>query len=169
MQDKRKTLEQRATMTDIERLRHSVSHVLATAILKLWPEAQFAAGRGLRWLSRQRDVLAQEFANDGSVKTLKEQRPCAAGSTLVCHVDAANQRHGQIRIPQELRSTGLPGAGRLTASSFMYGAEITVYCEQVPGIPTSDSAACCLRASASPSRRKPFLCSALACWTTRST
>src|SRR5438045_9620377 len=31
-------------MTDIERLRHSASHVLATAILRLWPEAQFAAG-----------------------------------------------------------------------------------------------------------------------------
>jgi threonyl-tRNA synthetase len=44
MSDDRKTLEQRATMTDIERLRHSASHVLATAILKLWPEAQFAAG-----------------------------------------------------------------------------------------------------------------------------
>src|SRR6266702_3671091 len=44
MADDRKTLEQRATMTDLERLRHSASHVLATAILKLWPEAQFAAG-----------------------------------------------------------------------------------------------------------------------------
>ena len=42
--DDRKTLEQRAQMTDIERLRHSASHVLATAILKIWPEAQFAAG-----------------------------------------------------------------------------------------------------------------------------
>jgi threonyl-tRNA synthetase len=31
-------------MTDIERLRHSASHVLATAILKIWPEAQLAAG-----------------------------------------------------------------------------------------------------------------------------
>src|SRR6267154_2726912 len=39
-----KTLEQRAQMTDLERLRHSASHVLATAILKIWPEAQFAAG-----------------------------------------------------------------------------------------------------------------------------
>jgi threonyl-tRNA synthetase len=37
-------LEQRDQMTDIDRLRHSASHVLATAILKLWPEAQFAAG-----------------------------------------------------------------------------------------------------------------------------
>jgi threonyl-tRNA synthetase len=44
MNEERKTLEQREQMTDIERLRHSTSHVLATAILKLWPEAQFAAG-----------------------------------------------------------------------------------------------------------------------------
>jgi threonyl-tRNA synthetase len=44
MSDERKTLEQRAQMTDIERLRHSAAHVLATAILKIWPDAQFAAG-----------------------------------------------------------------------------------------------------------------------------
>src|SRR5216110_289505 len=44
MNDARKTPEMRATMTDLERLRHSASHVLATAILKIWPEAQFAAG-----------------------------------------------------------------------------------------------------------------------------
>src|SRR3954471_3969057 len=44
MADERKTLEQRAQMTDIERLRHSAAHVLATAILRIWPEAQFAAG-----------------------------------------------------------------------------------------------------------------------------
>ena len=31
-------------MTDLERIRHSCAHVLATAILKIWPEAQFAAG-----------------------------------------------------------------------------------------------------------------------------
>ena len=44
MTEERKTLEQREQMTDIERLRNSASHVLATAILKIWPEAQFAAG-----------------------------------------------------------------------------------------------------------------------------
>jgi threonyl-tRNA synthetase len=44
MSDERKTSEMRAQMTDLERLRHSTSHVLATAILKIWPEAQFAAG-----------------------------------------------------------------------------------------------------------------------------
>src|SRR5438270_10005076 len=44
MADERKTLEQRHQMSDIERLRHSAAHVLATAILRIWPEAQFAAG-----------------------------------------------------------------------------------------------------------------------------
>jgi threonyl-tRNA synthetase len=44
MSDERKTIEQRHQMTDIERLRHSAAHVLATAILRIWPEAQFAAG-----------------------------------------------------------------------------------------------------------------------------
>ena len=43
-QPERKTLEQRHQMTEIERLRHSAAHVLATAILRIWPEAQFAAG-----------------------------------------------------------------------------------------------------------------------------
>src|SRR5213596_2284682 len=44
MTEERKTPEMRTQMTDLERLRHSASHVLATAILKIWPEAQFAAG-----------------------------------------------------------------------------------------------------------------------------
>ena len=54
MNEDRKTLEQRAQMTDLERLRHSASHVLATAILKIWPEAQFAAGLG-----RKEDALRE--------------------------------------------------------------------------------------------------------------
>ncbi|HEY0370047.1 MAG TPA: hypothetical protein VGC85_10640, partial [Chthoniobacterales bacterium] len=33
-----------APMTELERIRHSCAHVLATAILRLWPDAQFAAG-----------------------------------------------------------------------------------------------------------------------------
>jgi len=35
---------ERPPMTELERIRHSAAHVLATAILKIWPEAQFAAG-----------------------------------------------------------------------------------------------------------------------------
>ena len=40
----RKTLEERHRMSDLERLRHSCAHVMATAILRLWPDAQFASG-----------------------------------------------------------------------------------------------------------------------------
>jgi threonyl-tRNA synthetase len=40
----RKTLEERHQMSDIERLRHSCAHVLATAICRLWPDVQLAAG-----------------------------------------------------------------------------------------------------------------------------
>jgi threonyl-tRNA synthetase len=40
----RKTLDQRNQMSDLERLRHSCAHVMATAILRLWPDAQFAYG-----------------------------------------------------------------------------------------------------------------------------
>ena len=40
----RKTLEERNQMSDLERLRHSCAHVMATAIARLWPDAQFSAG-----------------------------------------------------------------------------------------------------------------------------
>ncbi|MEI6565901.1 MAG: threonine--tRNA ligase [Verrucomicrobiota bacterium] len=40
----RKSLDDRNKMTELERIRHSCAHVMATAILRIWPEAQFAAG-----------------------------------------------------------------------------------------------------------------------------
>jgi threonyl-tRNA synthetase len=40
----RKTLDDRAKMSELERIRHSCAHVTATAILRLWPDAQFAYG-----------------------------------------------------------------------------------------------------------------------------
>ncbi len=40
----RKTLDERSRATDLERLRHSCAHVLATALCRLWPDAQLAAG-----------------------------------------------------------------------------------------------------------------------------
>ena len=40
----RKTLDERHQMSDLERLRHSCAHVLATAVLRIWPEAQLAGG-----------------------------------------------------------------------------------------------------------------------------
>jgi threonyl-tRNA synthetase len=43
-QAERKTIDDRQRISDLERLRHSCAHVMATAIAKLWPDAQFAAG-----------------------------------------------------------------------------------------------------------------------------
>ena len=43
-QKQRKSLDERAQMSDIDRLRHSSAHVLATAVLRIWPDAQLAAG-----------------------------------------------------------------------------------------------------------------------------
>src|SRR5205807_4758906 len=42
--DERKTPDDRQKMTELERIRHSCAHVMATAILRLWPDAQFASG-----------------------------------------------------------------------------------------------------------------------------
>lgn len=43
-QKERKTPDERNQMSDLARLRHSTAHVMATAISKLWPDAQFAYG-----------------------------------------------------------------------------------------------------------------------------
>jgi threonyl-tRNA synthetase len=43
-QPERKSIDDRNKMSELERLRHSCAHVMATAILRLWPEAQFASG-----------------------------------------------------------------------------------------------------------------------------
>jgi threonyl-tRNA synthetase len=54
-------------MTEIEILRHSSAHVLATAILRIWPEAQFAAGppveNGFYYdLDLQHRITPEDFA-----------------------------------------------------------------------------------------------------------
>ncbi|MGC8830098.1 MAG: threonine--tRNA ligase [Verrucomicrobiia bacterium] len=40
----RKSLEQRERMSDIERLRHSAAHIMAAAVLRLWPDAKLDIG-----------------------------------------------------------------------------------------------------------------------------
>lgn len=40
----RKTLDQRQQMSDLDRLRHSCAHVMATAVLRLWPDAKLDIG-----------------------------------------------------------------------------------------------------------------------------
>src|SRR5437764_1646418 len=43
-QPERKSLDEQSKMSELERIRHSCAHVMATAILRLWPDAQFASG-----------------------------------------------------------------------------------------------------------------------------
>src|SRR5258708_4684470 len=45
MSNERKTLDDRAKMSELERIRHSCAHVMATAILRLWTDAHFAYGQ----------------------------------------------------------------------------------------------------------------------------
>src|SRR5437773_11723820 len=40
----RKTLDERNRMTDLQRLRHSSAHIMATAVLRLWPDALLDIG-----------------------------------------------------------------------------------------------------------------------------
>ncbi|HOW66908.1 MAG TPA: threonine--tRNA ligase [Candidatus Paceibacterota bacterium] len=40
----RKSLDERNRMSDLERLRHSCSHIMAAAVLRLWPEARLDIG-----------------------------------------------------------------------------------------------------------------------------
>ncbi|MCX7872504.1 MAG: threonine--tRNA ligase [Verrucomicrobiae bacterium] len=40
----RKSLEEREKMTELERLRHSAAHVMAAAVLRIWPEAKLDIG-----------------------------------------------------------------------------------------------------------------------------
>src|SRR5713226_5417420 len=40
----RKTLADRDRMSDLQRLRHSCAHVMATAVLRLWPDAKLDIG-----------------------------------------------------------------------------------------------------------------------------
>ena len=40
----RKSIEERKQMDEVSRIRHSCAHVLATAVLRLWPEAKLDIG-----------------------------------------------------------------------------------------------------------------------------
>src|SRR5262245_64937756 len=78
----RKSLDDRAKMTELERIRHSAAHVLATAILRLWPDAQFAAGppveNGFYYdLDLQHRISPEDFAKieEEMKKEIKANHP----------------------------------------------------------------------------------------------
>lgn len=78
----RKTLEERNKASDLERLRHSCAHVCATAICRLWPEAQLAAGpaveNGFYYdIELDHNISASEFEliEAEMKKVVKENQP----------------------------------------------------------------------------------------------
>lgn len=78
----RKTLEERNQVSDLERLRHSCAHVCATAICRLWPEAQLAAGpaveNGFYYdIELDHNISSDEFAliEEEMKKVVKENQP----------------------------------------------------------------------------------------------
>src|ERR1051325_6129522 len=40
----RKTLDERERMTELQRIRHSCAHIMATAVLRIWPDAMLDIG-----------------------------------------------------------------------------------------------------------------------------
>ncbi len=78
----RKTLEERNQASDLERLRHSCAHVCATAICRLWPEAQLAAGpaveNGFYYdIELDHNISSDEFdlIEEEMKKVVKENQP----------------------------------------------------------------------------------------------
>ena len=81
-QKERKTLEERNRATELERLRHSCAHVCATAICRIWPQAQLAAGpaveNGFYYdIELDHNISSDEFARieEEMKKVVKENVP----------------------------------------------------------------------------------------------
>ena len=78
----RKTLEERNQASELERLRHSCAHVCATAICRIWPQAQLAAGpaveNGFYYdIELDHNISSDEFAliEEEMKKVVKENAP----------------------------------------------------------------------------------------------
>ena len=102
--NQRKTQEERSQMTDIERLRHSTAHVLATAIAKLWPDAQFAAGPPVDNGFYYDVELSHRISTDDFEKIEKE----------MISVIKENQKFEQIDVGRD-EALSLAKSGRLAA------------------------------------------------------
>ncbi len=101
--NERKTLEERAQMTDLERLRHSCAHVMATAILRLWPNVQFAYGPPVEnGFYYDFDLKEHRITPDDFEKIEAEMRKIAK----------ENQRFERIAISRE-EARAMAESGRL--------------------------------------------------------
>ena len=70
----RKTLDQREQMTELMRLRHSCAHILATAVLRLWPDALLDIGPPTEEGFYYDFELAHRFSPEDFAKIEEEMR-----------------------------------------------------------------------------------------------
>jgi threonyl-tRNA synthetase len=70
----RKTLDQREQMNELMRLRHSCAHILATAVLRLWPDARLDIGPPTEDGFYYDFDLAHRFSPDDFPKIEEEMR-----------------------------------------------------------------------------------------------
>ena len=130
-ESQRKTLDERHRMTDLERLRHSCAHVLATAILKIWPDAQFAAGppveQGFYYdLELAHRITPEDFARieEEMKREIKANHPFERIPLSRADAIAMAQR-GELGA---LGPRGVPSKFKLDIlESIPEGEEITIY------------------------------------------
>ena len=91
-------------MNDQETLRHSCAHVLATAILRIWPEAQFAAGPPVEGGFYYDVELAHRISPEDFAKIEEEMR----------RVVAEDQKF-ERRVVTRAEAVELGRAGKLAA------------------------------------------------------
>src|ERR1035441_7379048 len=95
-QTERKSIDDRNKLTELERLRHSCAHVMATAILRLWPDAQFASGPAVE-NGFYYDVDLQHRISPEDFPTIEAEMKKEI---------KANHRSEERRVGKECRSRG---------------------------------------------------------------
>jgi len=127
----RKTIEERHQMSDLERLRHSTAHVMATAILRIWPDAQFAYGPPVENGFYYDFDLGHRITPDDFEKIEAEMRKVAK----------ENQRFERVVISRE-EAKALAESGRLGGLSERDGNPSTFKLDLIDKIPEGEEISC---------------------------
>src|ERR1700687_3279274 len=103
----RKSLDDRNKMNEFERIRHSCAHVLATAIAKLWPDAQFAAGPPVETgfyydVDLQHRISPEDFpAIETEMKTVIKENQTFEKIIVSRDQSLADAQHGRLAARAE--------------------------------------------------------------------
>ena len=131
MSTERKTLEERAQMSDLDRLRHSCAHVMATAILRLWPDAQFAYGPPGEYGFYYDFDMKHRITPDDFEKIEAEMKKVAKD----------NQRFEKKIVSRE-EAIALAKSGRLGGLTERPGNESTFKLDLIAKIPEGEEISC---------------------------